>query len=194
MATDRRTFLKRGLIGGAVLVVGSGAYLGLRGPALRHAPAGPLYVLDGATFAILAAVAARVASFDEADPVRIAHGVDVALQYLPVEGQADLKRALRLLDNGLAGLFTRGSATPFTQLSPDAQDAALTRWACSSVAVLRSAFDALRKLCLAAHYAELENARAIGYPGVPFDKPDPGPIEPRAPLSPPFVVEPEALP
>lgn len=190
MSSTRRTFLKRGLLGSTLLAAGGGAFFALRPSDLGRAPRAALHVLDAKTFAVMAAVIERVVTAPDVDAIEIAHRVDVALRYLPVEGQKELKSALGLLENGLAGLLTRGSGTPFTRLSPEGRDAALHAWASSRVTLLRSAFDALRKLSLASYYASLEAGRAIGYAGPPFDKPDPGPISSRGALSPPFVPTP----
>jgi hypothetical protein len=57
--------------------------------------------------------------------------------------------------------------------------------------MLRGATNSLRKLVLGVHYAPLENSKAVGYLGPPFDPPDQGPLEPRAPISKPWAPEPD---
>lgn len=191
---DRRRFLQRGLVGGALLTVGGGGYLALRGGKLDVTPREPLRALDAAVFPVLVAVAARLIHADTKDPVAVAHGVDLALAFQPPEAKKDLNMALALLENGLFGLFTRASPRTFTELSPDAQDRALKGWQTSRLVLLRGAFTALKRLCLGAHYASLDAAREVGYPGPPFEKPAAPPIVSDQPLSPPFVPTPPATP
>lgn len=182
---DRRSFLRRTAIGGGAVVAAGGGALGLRRSGALPEPRSALSVLDAPSFGLLALVAARIVP--HADPLTIAHDADLALLFAPPEAREDLKLALGILQNSLAGLLTRGSPKLFSELAPEEQDAALDRWLDSRVPLLRGASSSLRKLCLGVHYGLLENARAIGYPGPPFDKPEPPPIEARAPLSPPFL-------
>lgn len=178
----RRTFLRGAVASGATAGLAAG-FLGFRSSETLPAPRGPLHVLDATSFGVLAVVAGRVLPFAGTDPVTVAHGVDASLRYATPEAQDDLRLALGVLENGLSGLLTRGSATLFSELDPAAQDAALRRWGDSPLALLRGATDAIRKLCLGQHYARLENAVATGYPGPPLDKPEPPPIAARAPLA-----------
>jgi len=67
---ERRRFLKRGLLGGAALVlVGNLPFL-LRTTALRFAPRGKLRLLDAREYAILAAVVARLVPGPSAEESR----------------------------------------------------------------------------------------------------------------------------
>jgi hypothetical protein len=107
---------------------------------------------------------------------------------MPLEARTDIGQVLVLLENAFTGLLLRARPTPFTRLAPEAQDRALLAWRDSPVALLTGAYHALRKLCLAAHYATPDGWVNTGYtPMIP--KPDPPPIEARKPLSPPFIVE-----
>ncbi len=190
---DRRRFLKRGLLGGALLVVGGGT-LALRSTSSAVLPKGELLALDPKVFPVLVAVAARMVSAPEKDPVAVAQAVDLALAFQSPEARGDINRVLALLENGLFGLVTRASPRLFTELDPEQQDRALASWQTSRLTLLRGAFTALKRLCLGAHYASLENARSIGYPGPPFEKPAPAPIVADQPLSSPFVPSPPAAP
>lgn len=192
MVISRRAFLKNGLIGGSLITVGTLGFFARRPSDLSRAPTGALAILDARTFAVLAAVAERVVP-EDADTLTVTHRVDIALQYLPLEGQEDIRTALLLLENGLAGLLTRGSGVPFTALSAEGRDDALSAWADSRIALLRGAFQALRKLCLAAYYAPLSAGEAIGYRGPPFPKATPPPMAPFGPLSPPYRPKPIGL-
>ncbi len=161
---DRRTFVKRGLLGGAVLLLGAGG-LALQ-PSRRVAPAGPLLSVDERGFSVLVAIAARVVP-PGADAVAIAQGVDLALSRVPPEARADLGNLLGLFENALPGLLLDGRARPFTQLGPEAQDRVLESWRDSRLALRRGGYHALRKLCFLVYYGEPSAWRAIHYAGPP---------------------------
>lgn len=182
---QRRALMKRGLLGGALLLFGGGTALALRPGAAVATPRGPLHVVSARGFPVLVAVAARVLHGSSADPVAVAHAVDVALLRTHDEGQRDFDRVLLLFENALPGLLLRGDATPFTAMAPDAQDRALIAWRDSRLALLRGAYHAMRKLCLGAHYATPSSWSDMGYPGPMMVKEVP-PIVARGPLSPPF--------
>lgn len=176
----RRAFLKVGVFGGALIVVaGVGTALIPGDRSVR--PRTPLITLDDAQFAILCAFAARVLARTTADPVAVAHAVDATLAHAPPEVRKDLALALNLLDNALVALVTGRAPVPFTQHDEAGQDAALVAWRDSRLALLRSAFQGLRKLTLAAHWATPAAAAAIGY-GASIAKPEPPPITARGPL------------
>src|SRR3954454_23303412 len=119
MTIPRRGFLKKGILGGALLLVG-GAGLALRGTKLGKPARRPLRLLSAGEHAVLAAVAARVvpgdgaaAAWPSAEAVDCAGKIDALLALThPAVGE-DFKRLLGLFENGLAGLFIHGSPTPF---------------------------------------------------------------------------------
>jgi hypothetical protein len=162
---DRRSFLKKGLLGGALLLLGSGTALALRPGRHLASPTTPLCVLDDRGFQVLVAIAARVAPAGEADPVAIAQAVDASLMSVPPEVRTDLSRVLLLFENALPAFLLDRRVTPFTALAPDAQDAVLAAWRDSHLTLRRSAYNALRRLCLGAHYADQRSWKAIHYGG-----------------------------
>jgi hypothetical protein len=186
---QRRSLLKTGVLGGLALVVLGGGGLALRSGDRSSKPKRALLVLDDAGYAILVAVAGRVLAGTTADPLEIAHRVDASLMRTTVEARRDFGRVLGLLENALPGLLLRHSPTPFTLLDEAGQDAALHAWRDSPVALLRGAYHALRKLCLASHYATVEAGPEVGYGGPSLNKPAVAAIEARKPL---FIAE--ALP
>ncbi|HHO53690.1 MAG TPA: hypothetical protein ENK18_23160 [Deltaproteobacteria bacterium] len=165
----RRHLLKLGLFGAGLLAVG-GVGLGLR-PGSRAPVPRTLAALEPDAFRVLAAVADRICPatglLPPAAELRLAERVDAHLATLHPDDVAELSRALLLLENALAGLLIGGSTVPFTLRPPEAQDRTLARWRGSRFVVLRSAFKALRTLCVTAYYADPRVGRAIGYPGPP---------------------------
>lgn len=160
--TGRRTFLRKGLFGGAVLLLG-GVGLGAIPGAHVAEPARALAVLDDRAFQVLVAVARRVVREPDVDHVALAHRVDDGLGALPIEAQGDLVKLLHLFDNALASAVLDRRVVPFTQLDGTDQDAALLAWRDSSLALRRSGYQALRKLCLVAHWGEESSFGVIGY-------------------------------
>ncbi|MCC6810243.1 MAG: hypothetical protein IT381_22625 [Deltaproteobacteria bacterium] len=168
---NRRQFLKRGVIGGALLSV---AGLALYPSRERGVDAASLRHLSPRGFAILCAVAARIVPH-VADPTRIVRQIDVWLDDVAPDAAADVNKLLLLFDNALFALIFDGRLSPFSRADGDAQDAVLTAWRDSRVTVRRSGYQVLRRLCLGACYADTNEQRGIGYqgprriPGLSFD-------------------------
>src|SRR4051794_2170308 len=112
---NRRRFVQRGLFGGAVLLLGGGG-LSLYPTRRLASPQTPLRVLDDRGFQVMVAVAARVVTAPDADPVVLAQRIDESLSRTPPEAQADLASLVGLFENALPGLLLDGRATPFTRL------------------------------------------------------------------------------
>ena len=172
---QRRTILKVGLLGGAVLTLGAAGLSWWPGDSSAR-PLRPLLSISASRFPVLVAVAARVCMGTTAQPLQVAHAVDVALTHTFPEARADLNLVLGLLENALPGLLLRGSPRPFTLLTEEGQDRALLAWRDSKVTELRGAFHALRKLCLASHYATPRSWPEVGYGGPLIFKPEPPPM------------------
>jgi hypothetical protein len=174
MTIPRRGFLKKGILGGALLVIGGGAGLALRGTKLGKPARKPLQLLSAGEHAVLAAIAARVVPGDgappawpSADAVDCAGKIDSLLALTHPAVGADFKRLLGLFENGLAGLFIHHSPTPFTQLAPAEQDARLEAWRRSHLTLLRSGYQALVRLVHATYFSSPEVYPLLGYPGPP---------------------------
>ncbi len=160
---NRRTLLKRGLLGGAVLLLGGGGTLALLPSKSNGAPTEPLLALNASAFNVLVAVAARVVTAKGADPIAIAQGVDKVLSTAVVETRADINNLLGLFENALPAFLFDARVTPFTRLDPDAQDRVLEAWRNSRLIVRRTGYHALRKLCLATWYGSEASWAPIGY-------------------------------
>ena len=163
---QRRSFLKKGMFGGVLLVAG-GATLGLSSTNMAFKPVRALKVFTERHFAILASIAARTVRIEGANPVEIAHAVDDVMSTAVPEAREDMKGLLLLFENALAGLLFDGRLKPFTQLSGEQQDKVLESWRDSRILVRRGGYNALRKLTLASYYASPSSWEGVGYPGPP---------------------------
>jgi len=163
---NRRTFVQRGLFGGALLLFGGG---GLVLYPTRHlgSPTKPLRVLDDRGFQVVIAIAARVVTAPDADPILLAERIDESLSRTPPEAQADLGNLLGLFENALPGLLFNGRPVPFTRLDGPAQDRVLESWRDSRLAVRRTGYHALRRLCFVAYYGDERAWPSIHYGGPP---------------------------
>jgi hypothetical protein len=171
---SRRRLLKRGLFGGALLFLGGALPLALRSTLVRRKPKRPLALLSEDEHAIFAAVAARLAPGDGAGPawptadaLDCAGKVDALMATALPEVGAEFRQLLRLFESALFGLVFAGSPTPFSRLPPAAQDARLEAWRRSRLALLRSGYQALKRLAHATYYSSPEVYALVGYPGPP---------------------------
>ena len=171
---DRRRFLKRGLFGGALLILGGALPFVFRSTRRGSAPRGPLRLLSADEYAVLAAVAARIVPGDGADArwpraeaLDCAGKVDALMATVHPDVGNDFRRLLRLCESGFVGAFTAASPRPFTRASAAEQDARLEAWRRSRLAILRSGYQALKRLADAVYYSSPEIYPLIGYPGPP---------------------------
>lgn len=170
----RRGFLKKGLLGGALLLVGGALPIALRGGRRGPAPLRPLALLTPDEHAIMAAIAARIVPGDGAGPawpsaaaLDCAGKIDALMATTHPRVGAEFRQLLHLFENGLTGLLTTLRPTPFTRCAPADQDARLEAWRQSRVALLRSGYQALKRLSQATYYSSPEIYPRVGYPGPP---------------------------
>ncbi|HQQ77783.1 MAG TPA: gluconate 2-dehydrogenase subunit 3 family protein [Thermoanaerobaculia bacterium] len=167
----RRGFLKKGILGGALLVVGGTAFLAFRRTLRAAKPRNPLLVLSENEYAIFAAVAERVVAVDgdspSTDAVDVAGRADAVMAQWPDPVQMEFRRVLHLFESALTGALTRTGYETFTASPARMQDARLAVWAGSRVAVFRSGYQAMKRLACACYYAAPESWPATGYPGPP---------------------------
>jgi hypothetical protein len=171
---NRRRFIKRGILGGALLLVGGAVPIALRSTLVGRRPARGLKLLTIEEHAILAAVAARVVPGDgagdkwpTAEAVDCAGKVDALMARVHPDVGAEFRQVLHLFENGLVGLLTTGTPRPFTRATPAEQDARLEAWRRSRLAVLRSGYQALKRLAQATYFSSPEVYALVGYPGPP---------------------------
>jgi len=166
----RRTLLKLGLSGGALLALG-GVGLSLRGPGrLRSVPPN-LKQLSERQYLTLAAVAARVCpqrkNAPSTDDVQVAQKLDLLLETMHPADSQDFKQLLNLFDNALAGLLLDGRITTFTGASAAVQDEILQSWRTSTFLVKRTGYKAMVGLCAATYFGDPSTYASVGYPGPP---------------------------
>ena len=169
MTISRRSLIKRGLAGGALLTAG-GLGLGLQRSVLRE-PSAPLKALSVREFSVLSAVADRItpgtAEVPNASTLGVPELVDELMSAMhPVELK-DFKQLLNTLENALVGLLLDFRPTPFTAASPERQDATLASWRDSGLMVRRTGYKALHKICTSAYWGMPETFVLSGYPGPP---------------------------
>jgi hypothetical protein len=168
---SRRSLVKRGLLGGALLAAGGAGFLALRGGAVVAPPADGLLVFTPAQFAVLDAVARRMVrprkGWPTVDQVGVARAADRIAARVEASAQKELQQLLGLFENGLAGFLFGGRTRPFTRLDGAEQDAVLAEWRDSRIAIRRTGFAALRTLVIAAYYQSPTVWPSAGYDGPP---------------------------
>ena len=172
--TSRRTFLVTGLAGGAALTF-VWWWRERSVPTTVVAALQPLAALDLEAPAILAAIvpvilagalpddpAARRSAIDET-----VAGVARAVAGLPPATQKELGDLFALLGFAPARLLAARVGAHWATASAEDVAAFLERWRTSGISLLRSAYDALHQLVLAAWYGNPRAWPAIGYAGPP---------------------------
>jgi hypothetical protein len=160
---SRRSFLKKGLVGGALLAV-SGVGLSLW-PTRRVTPRRGLLFLDERELSIVAAMAEVIVP--GGDPVDVAHRVDAFLSPMSSGSVHDLKKLLRLVENGFAGAILDGRPQPFSRASMEARRRTMESMQDSRIALRRGGYQALRRLLVAARWTDPSLWPSIDYPGPP---------------------------
>jgi hypothetical protein len=170
----RRGFLKKGIVGGALLLIGGALPIALRGGPTVPRPRRPLALLTPEEHAVFSAVAARIVPGDgagktwpSAQALDCAGKVDALLALCHPRVGAEFRQLLHLFENGLTGLVLQFQPTPFTACTPAQQDARLESWRHSRLALMRSGYQALKRLAQATYFSSPEVYALVGYPGPP---------------------------
>ncbi|MCB9778757.1 MAG: hypothetical protein H6742_09360 [Alphaproteobacteria bacterium] len=168
--TSRRSVLKVGLLGSAMLAAG-GVGLGLW-PGAHQTPPGWLQALTPASWSVAGAVARRMCpasrtGLPSADTVDVATRMDAVLGRMHPADAAEVHQALLLLENALAGLLLDGRPVPFTRADGPTQDAALAAWRDSRLPLRRKAYKAVRNLVMSSYWSHPDTYAGAGYPGPP---------------------------
>jgi hypothetical protein len=187
--TSRRGFLKKTLGGALLLGAAAAVPVALRKTRLRAVPPG-LKFFTIAEYSIWSAVAERVLAREPTsttaaeakltgpvprpaapglEQIDVAAKADAFLAPLPPGDAKDLKQLLALFDNALFSVATGGPAKPFTEMTAEQQDAHLHAWQTSRLAVRRTGFQAMKRLCAAIYFGDPSTFASVGYPGPPYD-------------------------
>ncbi len=166
----RRDLLRRGVLG-TLLFAAAGATAAFWWPTRRRRPRPGLRVFDEREASILSAVAATILAIEpgapSAEQVDVVGRVDALLARSPAAVAREFARLLHLFENGTTGLLTATGWTSFTAAAPASREARLRAWQTSRVAVFRTGFQAMKRLCGACYYSSPASWPAIGYPGPP---------------------------
>jgi len=150
-----------------LLALGGVGFFATRRSKLVPLPKDPLQTLDAREYAVVHAIASRmipsrhgVPTIDDLD---VGKTVDHILGRTTDADRKDFKRLLGLFESAALNLRT----SPFTQLDPVEQDAALRAWQDSDITLLRTGFQAIRTIVMASYYSRPESWKAVGYGGPP---------------------------
>lgn len=164
---SRRSFLRRGLLGGALLV-GAGTLGGIGlalWPTRRAAPRRALHVLDPVELSIL--VAAVEVMAPGGDALEVAHRADEFLSAQSEPNRRDVRRLLHLLESGLFGALLDARPIPFSRLSLAGRARALQAMRDSRLMLRRGGYQVLRRLCTSMRWTDPGAWPTIGYLGPP---------------------------
>jgi hypothetical protein len=171
---DRRRFLKRGVLGGGLLLLAGTLPFAFRTTAAGRRPRRALRLLSLEEHAVVAAIAARIVPGDGAGPawpsaeaVDCAGKIDALMATVHPEVGDEFRRLVRLAESSFFGMVISGSPRPFSRATPAEQDARLEAWRRSRLALLRTGYQALKRLVQATYYSSPEVYPRIGYPGPP---------------------------
>jgi hypothetical protein len=170
----RRSILKKGIVGGVILLLGGAVPILLRPTRILRRPNRPLRILTAKEHAIFAAAAARICpreptstGWPSADSVDCAGKVDLVMAELHPKAAAELRKLLHVFESGMTGLLSIASPTTFTGATDADQDRRLESWRRSRVALFRSGYQAMKRLAFATYYSSPETYAHVGYPGPP---------------------------
>lgn len=169
---SRRRFLKASLVaGGAILGVGGGALVVLRGSAPS---VDGLRVLDAHEYRTLQSLVEVVLPKTDAIPVDAApmdlpRAFDDFLANEPKQGVKDLQKALLLIEFGPL-LFDK-KLSSFSRLEPAERAAHWEQWALSDNLVRRQVSVAMRKFFNLVYFDQPAVWPHIGYPGPSMKRP-----------------------
>jgi len=173
----RRSVLKKGLWGGALLALGGSGFL-LSRDSRRVASPGRLSSFDDVEAAVVHGIALRLiperSGFPSIDDLSVVQTADQILAKADAGARAELKQLLKLFENALTNFVFGGRVRPFTQLTAQEQDQVLLEWRDSRLTLRRTGYQAIRTLILASYYSSSQSWPAVGYKGPPqgFHQPD----------------------
>jgi hypothetical protein len=193
----RRSFLKFGVAGAALLAVGGGTWLGTRRTVPIPGLTGPFAALSAEEATVFLDLSERLLpprpGFPSPQDVDLPRRIDALVALMHEEAQKEVRQLVGLFENALAGLLLDGQWRTFTASTAEQQDARIRSWQQSRYRVRRSGYKALKKIVYSSYYGARETWAALGYPGppatgAPVDRSDrftPGTITEGLPAGPP---------
>jgi hypothetical protein len=171
---SRRSIIKRGLLGGALLTLGGSLGLAFRKSAKLPAPVEGLLVFTPREHAIVEAIALRfLAGAPGLTTARVGLACDRLASRADLTAQVELRQLLQLFENALPNFLFGGRWLPFTRQTPEEQDETLREWRGSRLTVRRSGYTALRTMAMGAYYSNPKTWPFVHYPGPPVAFHDP---------------------
>jgi hypothetical protein len=167
----RRRFLRRTLFGVAALSAAR-----LLPSAYTHAGV-PQTVSDQLTwfsekeYLVVSAVSARLTGH-AAPGSSPDKGIDVALRadrFLATEDpeiQEQIHLLLTLFNSAFVAAVLEFKFSSFLDMGPEEKDEYLEGWMTSGISFRRTAFQALKRLCMSMHYTDARSSEEIGYHGM----------------------------
>ncbi len=119
------------------------------------------------TLSLFAQILTEGSPAGKVDVSSLAHNCCDKLATIPAHKRDQLGTALDLLASPIGALLGIGSPRRFAQLSLDNQRRCLAAWGTSRIPLIRSAYQAIRRLVLVTHYSEPAAGAAVGHLG-PF--------------------------
>jgi len=159
--TTRRTFLKAGLLGGAVLAVGGLTAL-VTG---RDPDADRKLVLTAVIPAVLAGALPQAPQERDTAVARCVDGVARTIAGLPPAAREEAAQLFALLAIAPTRRALAGVRSSWDEATTEEVSAFLEGWRVHSIGLMRSGYQALHDLTLAAWYADESTWESIGYPG-----------------------------
>ena len=165
---SRRSFLRRTLLGGALLTVSATLGRHLTGYALDPVSARRLRVLSVKEYLVLAAICRRILAPDERgaigpDEIGSAFVIDEYLAGMPRPLADDVKALLQLVEHSPFVFSLRASR--FSHLDGPAQDEVLAGWEGSRIELRRQGFAALKGLAMIGYYGDPRAYAITGFTG-----------------------------
>lgn len=170
---SRRTFIKTGVLGGALLATVAVLHKPLDRIAKRtlvdaHPLDPSLRRVVGAIGPVILAQAFPTEARARAAAVgTIVDAVGIAVAALSAATQKEVSELFALLDFTPTRIAVAGVSAPWEEASAEQIEAFLEKWRHSPVALLKSGYMALHDLVIGAWYASPATWAGIGYPGPP---------------------------
>jgi hypothetical protein len=165
---QRRTLLKLGAVSATVLILAGGA-AALFQPGLRQGrlTASAQAVFSSLGRAFLDGTLPPEPATQKAALAGLLRRIDVTVQGLPPQAQAELSQLLGILGTGLGRRTLAGLSTDWIDASVAEVQEALQSMRESSLALRLQSYQALHDIVGAAYFSDASTWAIVGYPGPP---------------------------